>query len=38
VTFCLTWSDVVAKLREKHGAHARVAIFPCSSIQLAAMG
>jgi nickel-dependent lactate racemase len=35
VTFGLSWSDVVAKLREKHGAHARVAVFPCSSIQLA---
>jgi hypothetical protein len=35
VTFCPTWPDVVAKLREKHGAHARVAVFPCSSIQLA---
>jgi nickel-dependent lactate racemase len=34
-TFCPIWEDVVAKLREKHGAHARVAVFPCSSIQLA---
>jgi hypothetical protein len=38
VTFCSSWPDVVVKLREKHGARARVAVFPCSSIQLAETG
>lgn len=38
VTFCPTWPDVVTGLREKHGGHARVAIFPCASIQLSSVG
>jgi hypothetical protein len=38
VTFCPSWPDVVATLRRKHGSHARVAVFPCSSIQLAGVG
>ena len=38
VTFASRWEDAVAALRAKHGPHARVAVFPCASIQLAAVG
>ena len=34
VIFSRQWEDIVTRLREKHGARARVAVFPCSSIQL----
>ncbi|MER3485249.1 MAG: hypothetical protein C4345_03990, partial [Chloroflexota bacterium] len=36
MTLCRTWSRVMERLRELHGRYARVAVFPCSAIQLAA--
>ena len=36
MTLCRAWPQVLERLRELHGAHARVAVFPCSAIQLAA--
>ena len=35
-TLLPTWDDTVAWLRNKHGAAARVAVFPCGTIQLGA--
>jgi len=35
VTFCNEWPKVIATLRAKHGHHARVAVFPCSAMQIA---
>lgn len=35
MTLCRTWAHALARLRELHGTYARVAVFPCSAIQLA---
>jgi nickel-dependent lactate racemase len=35
VTLCRAWEEVIAALRDWHGAGTRVAVFPCSAIQLA---
>ena len=31
--FCKTWPETLAVLREHHGDHAKVAVFPCGAIQ-----
>jgi hypothetical protein len=33
-SLCRTWREVVNRLRDLHGAHARVAVFPCAAMQL----
>ncbi|MCL4541819.1 MAG: hypothetical protein M1396_05725 [Chloroflexi bacterium] len=35
LTFCQTWDDVIAALRSHHSSTARVAVFPCSAMQIA---
>ncbi len=35
VQFCRTWDEVIAALRSKHGASAKVCVLPCGSIQYA---
>lgn len=35
VTFCSSWVQVLAALQRKHGDRARVAVFPCSAMQVA---
>jgi nickel-dependent lactate racemase len=35
VTFCNSWVQVMAALQRKHGDRARVAVFPCSAMQVA---
>ena len=35
VQFCKTWPEVIATLERKHGATAKVCVFPCGSIQYA---
>jgi hypothetical protein len=35
VTLCRAWEEVIAALRDRHGPGTRVAVFPCSAIQLA---
>jgi hypothetical protein len=37
VTRCRTWEEVIAAVRDRHGDGTRVAVFPCSAVQLAVL-
>lgn len=37
-SLCRTWEELVRRLRDRHGARARAAIFPCAAMQLAIAG